>query len=78
MKKTQSLRLAESIDLRQKLRELGVDDTAANAKQFCHDMNEFVKHGTQATGIIPFSNVTLHYEFKLRGKSVIYSKKIVM
>jgi hypothetical protein len=75
MKKTQSLRLAESIDLRQKLRDLGVDDTADNVKQFCLDMSEFVKHGTQTEGDIEFSNVTLHYEFKLRGKSVIYSVK---
>jgi hypothetical protein len=76
MKKTLQLRLAESIDLVEKLKGLGIDTKMPAMDDFRRDMNAFVRDGTESTGDICLSEMcTLQYQWKIRGKSVIQSKK---
>lgn len=76
MRKTVQLRLAESIDLVEKLRELGIDTKTPAMDDFRRDMNAFVRDGTESVGDICLTeNCTLQYQWKLRGKSIIQSKK---
>lgn len=79
MRKTLELRLAESIDLVEKLRDIGIDTKIPQMEGFTRDMNAFVRDGKESDGDIHLSEAcTLSYTWKLRGKSVIQSKKSSM
>jgi hypothetical protein len=75
-KKTLQYRLAESIDLVEKLRGIGVDTKLDEMKGFVRDMNSFVREGKQSDGEIHLSEACiLQYRWRVRGQSVIQSKK---
>jgi hypothetical protein len=74
--KTLEYRLAESIDLVEKLRAIGIDTKLEQMKGFTRAMNSFVRDGRESNGEIHLSEAcTLQYRWRLRGKSIIKSKK---
>ena len=75
MRKSLQLRLAESIDLTEKLTQLGLERDMEEMKAFRSDLNDFVRDGRQSSGVIEVERLglRLQYSLRLRGNSVIFS-----